>query len=177
MAQALPDIIPAASQGSMNNILVGGHNPLTNSPYVYYETIAGGMGARPTKDGLSGVHTHMTNTLNTPIEALEFQFPFRVNRYAIRRGTGGAGKFAGGNGLIRDLLFLTQAKATILSERRRFAPYGLNGGSEGTKGENALLKGGVEEVSLNGKATFDVTPGDILSIRTAGGGGWGQMST
>ena len=177
MAQALPDIIPAASQGSMNNILVGGHNPLTNSPYVYYETIAGGMGARPTKDGLSGVHTHMTNTLNTPIEALEFQFPFRVNRYAIRRGTGGAGKFAGGNGLIRDLLFLTQAKATILSERRRFAPYGLNGGSEGSKGENALLKGGVEEVSLNGKATFDVTPGDILSIRTAGGGGWGQMST
>ena len=176
MAQALPDIIPAASQGSMNNVLVGGHNPMTSSPYVYYETIAGGMGARPTKDGLSGVHTHMTNTLNTPIEALEFQFPLRVNRYTIRRGTGGSGQFSGGDGLIRDLLFLASAKVTILSDRRRLPPYGLQGGSPGAKGENALLKeGGIEEVTLNGKVTFDVTPGDILSIRTAGGGGWGKV--
>ena len=174
MAQALPEIIPAASQGSMNNLLIGGHDPVRDKPFVYYETIAGGMGARPSKDGVSGIHTHMTNTLNTPIEALEFVFPLRLHRYALRHGSGGAGKFRGGDGLIRDVEFLSPARVTILSERRRFAPYGLQGGHPGEKGENALLRGGYEEVVLSGKEVLDVEPGDVLSIRTPGGGGWGE---
>ena len=173
MAQALPQIIPAASQGTMNNLLVGGHDPVRDKPFVYYETIAGGMGARPTKDGVSGIHTHMTNTMNTPIEALEFVYPMRLQRYALRRGSGGAGKFRGGDGLVRDVEFLSKSRVTVLSERRRFAPYGLQHGHPGEKGENVLLRGGYEEVRLSGKEVLDVEAGDVLSIRTPGGGGWG----
>ncbi|MDP3064616.1 MAG: hydantoinase B/oxoprolinase family protein [Chloroflexota bacterium] len=174
LAQALPALIPAASQGTMNNVLVGGHDPVRGKSYVYYETIAGGMGARPTKDGLSGVHTHMTNTMNTPIEALEFVYPMRLRRYSLRRGSGGAGQYRGGDGIIRDLEFMARATVTVLSERRKRAPYGLQGGEPGALGENVLLRGGVEEVRLPGKATFEVAPGDVLSIRTPGGGGWGK---
>ena len=174
MAQALPEIMPAASQGTMNNVIVGGHDPVREKPFVYYETIAGGMGARPTKDGISGIHTHMTNTMNTPIEALEFVYPMRLQRYAIRRGSGGAGKFKGGDGLVRDLEFLSKSRVTVLSERRRFAPYGLHGGHPGQTGENVLLRGGYEEIRLSGKEVLDVEPGDVLSIRTPGGGGWGK---
>ena len=173
MAQALPELIPAASQGTMNNLLVGGHDPIRNKPFVYYETIAGGMGARPTKDGVSGIQTHMTNTLNTPIEALEFVYPLRLQRYALRRDSGGAGKFRGGDGMIRDVEFLSRSRVTLLSDRRRFAPYGLQGGHPGQRGENVLLRGGYEEVKLSGKEVLDVEPGDVLSIRTPGGGGWG----
>ena len=174
MAQAVPDRVPAASQGTMNNVLIGGHDPVRDKPFVYYETIAGGMGARPTKDGISGIHTHMTNTMNTPVEALEFVYPFRVRRYAIRRGTGGGGRHKGGDGIVRDTEFLAPARVTVLSERRRFAPYGLHGGHHAEQGENILFKGGYEEVKLSGKEVLDVQPGDMLSVRTPGGGGWGE---
>ena len=177
MSQAVPELIPAASQGTMNNLLIGGHDPIRSKPFVYYETIAGGMGARPTKDGISGIHTHMTNTMNTPIEALEFVYPMRLQRYAIRRGSGGAGKFRGGDGLVRDVEFLSPVRVTILSERRKYAPYGLplgpDAGHPGERGENVLLRGGYEEVRLSGKEVLDVEVGDVLSIRTPGGGGWG----
>ena len=174
MAQALPELMPAASQGTMNNLLIGGHDLARDKPFVYYETIGGGMGARPTKDGISGIHTHMTNTMNTPIEALEFAFPMRLKRYALRRGSGGRGQHQGGDGLIRDVEFLSPARVTILSERRKFPPPGYHGGHHGQPGENVLLRGGVEEVALAGKETLDVAPGDVLSIRTPGGGGWGK---
>ncbi len=173
MAQALPELIPAASQGTMNNLLIGGHDLDRERPFVYYETIGGGMGARPGKDGISGIHTHMTNTMNTPIEALEFAFPLRLKRYALRRGSGGAGQHRGGDGLVRDVEFLSPARVTILSERRKFHPPGFHGGHHGQTGENVLLKGGYEEVHLAGKETLDVEAGDVLSIRTPGGGGWG----
>jgi N-methylhydantoinase B len=173
LSQALPDLMPASSQGTMNNLLVGGHDLDRGKPFVYYETIAGGMGARPTKDGISGIHTHMTNTMNTPVEALEFAFPLRLKKYALRRGTGGDGKYKGGDGLVRDVEFLSPARVTILSERRKFPPPGFHGGHHGEPGENVLLRGGYEEVHLAGKETLDVEPGDVLSIRTPGGGGWG----
>ena len=174
MSQALPQLIPAASQGTMNNLLIGGHDLERERPFVYYETIGGGMGARPDRDGISGIHTHMTNTMNTPIEALEFAFPLRLKRYALRRGSGGGGQHRGGDGLVRDVEFLSPARVTILSERRKFHPPGYYGGQHGQPGENVLLRGGYEEVHLAGKETLDVEPGDILSIRTPGGGGWGR---
>ena len=174
MSQALPQLIPAASQGTMNNLLIGGHDLDRERPFVYYETIGGGMGARPDRDGISGIHTHMTNTMNTPIEALEFAFPLRLKRYALRRGSGGGGQYRGGDGLVREVEFLSPARVTILSERRKFHPPGYYGGQHGQPGENVLLRGGYEEVHLAGKETLDVEPGDILSIRTPGGGGWGR---
>ena len=131
------------------------------------------MGARPTKDGVSAIHTHMTNTMNTLIEALEFVFPMRLQRYAIRHGSGGDGKYRGGDGLVRDVEFLSRSRVTVLSERRKFAPYGLHGGHPGEHGENALLRGGYEEVKLSGKEVLDVELGDVLSVRTPGAGGWG----
>ena len=173
LAQALPELIPAASQGTMNNMIIGGHDPVREQPYVYYETIGGGMGARPTKDGISGIHTHMTNTMNTPIEAMEFAFPLRLKRYALRRGSGGQGKYKGGDGLVREVEFLTPARVTLLSERRKLPPPGYHGGHHGQTGENVLLRGGHEEVQLAGKEILDVEAGDVLSVRTPGGGGWG----
>jgi N-methylhydantoinase B len=158
----------------MNNLLIGGHDLARDKPFVYYETIGGGMGARPNRDGVSGIHTHMTNTMNTPIEALEFAFPMRLKRYALRRGSGGDGQYRGGDGLVRDVEFLSPARVTVLSERRKLRPPGARGGHPGHSGENVLLKGGYEEILLTGKETFDVEPGDVLSIRTPGGGGWGR---
>ncbi|HIE53083.1 MAG TPA: hydantoinase B/oxoprolinase family protein [Armatimonadetes bacterium] len=173
LAQALPDRIPAASCGSMNNLLIGGYDPFRERPFTYYETIAGGLGARPDRDGISGVHTHMTNTLNTPIEALEFAYPLRVLRYEFREGSGGAGKYRGGDGLRRDIQVLCAAEATILSERRRTAPYGLRGGEPGQPGENALLTPEGER-PLPSKVELTLQPGEVLSIRTPGGGGYGS---
>ena len=173
LAQALPDVIPAASQGTMNNMIIGGHDPVRNKPFVYYETIAGGMGGRPDKDGISGIHTHMTNTMNTPVEAMEFAFPLRLKRYAIRRGSGGDGKFKGGDGVIREVEFLAPARVTLMSERRKLPPPGYHGGHHGETGENVLLKGGYEEIKLAGKELVDVEAGDIISVRTPGAGGWG----
>jgi N-methylhydantoinase B/oxoprolinase/acetone carboxylase alpha subunit len=176
LAQALPDLIPAASQGTMNNVTVGGYDPERQAPFAYYETVGGGAGGGPAGDGLSGIHVHMTNTLNTPVEAMEYTYPIRVRRYALRRGSGGEGLHCGGDGLIRDIEFLCPATVTILSERRRTAPYGLRGGQPGRPGRNVLLHDG-EEQDLPGKAELQVQAGDVLSLRTPGGGGWGEPGT
>jgi N-methylhydantoinase B len=174
LAQALPDQIPAASQGTMNNLAFGGVDPRNGQPFAYYETIGGGSGSGPDADGASGVHCHMSNTLNTPVEALEFALPIRVRHYGIRRGSGGAGLHRGGDGLQRDIEFLAPARVTILSDRRRRGPYGLAGGADGAPGENCLIPGdGSPERRLPGKALFDVAAGDVLSVQTPGGGGWG----
>ncbi|RMF41870.1 MAG: hydantoinase B/oxoprolinase family protein [Anaerolineae bacterium] len=172
LAQACPQRVPAASQGTMNNVTIGGMDA-GGAPFAYYETIGGGGGARPNADGVSGRHSHMTNTLNTPAEALEYAYPLRVLRYEIRRGTGGAGHFRGGDGLRRDVQALVPCQVTLLSERRVTAPYGLHGGQPGACGENVLLRG-KEEIPLPGKGTFEMQAGDVLSIRTPGGGGWGK---
>ena len=134
LAQAVPERIPAAASGTMNNLTIGGIDPRTGEPFAYYETIAGGMGARPTKPGVSGVHTHMTNSLNTPAEALEHSYPLRVRQYSLRRGSGGAGKHRGGDGIVREIEVLAAAEVTLLADRRRRGPWGLNGGREGKPG-------------------------------------------
>jgi N-methylhydantoinase B len=172
-AQALPDLLPALSQGTMNNTTLGGVDPRTGDAFAYYETMGGGMGAGPTRDGLSGVHVHMSNSLNTPIEALEHAYPFRVTRYELRRGSGGAGLHRGGDGLRRDLMLLAPARVALLSERRAVPPAGARGGDAGAAGENVLIRAGVEE-RLPSKATFSVEAGDVVSIRSPGGGGWGE---
>jgi N-methylhydantoinase B len=175
LSQALPDRVPAASQGTMNNLAVGGVDPETGQPFAYYETMGGGAGAGPGGDGLPGVHVHMTNTLNTPVEALEYAYPLRVRRYALRQGSGGAGLHRGGDGLVREIEFLCPATVTILSERRRTTPYGLHGGKPGKRGRNLLLHRG-QEAEMPGKCEIQVEPGDLLSLRTPGGGGWGQAA-
>jgi len=171
--EALPDVMPALSQGTMNNHTVGGTDPRTGEAFAYYETVGGGMGAGPGGPGLSGVHVHMSNSLNTPVEALEHAYPFRINRYEIRRGSGGAGIHGGGDGLRRDLEILTSAQVALLCERRSGGPAGFRGGEDGAPGENVLIRGGVEE-HLPAKTTFAVDEGDVVSLRTPGGGGWGK---
>ncbi|MCL6471378.1 MAG: hydantoinase B/oxoprolinase family protein [Firmicutes bacterium] len=172
LAQAMPGKIPAASQGTMNNLSFG-FTGADGVERTYYETIGGGMGAYPGKIGLSGVHTHMTNTLNTPIEALELAYPVRVLRYCLRRGSGGEGKFRGGDGIIRSLEFLEDSTVSILSDRRVHAPYGLAGGRPGMPGRNVLICDG-KEIVLPSKVSFDVKSGDIITIETPGGGGYGE---
>lgn len=173
LAQALPTKIPAASCGSMNNLIIGGTTP-EGRPFAYYETIGGGMGARPQSPGLSGIHTHMTNTLNTPVEALELSFPFRVRAYHLRPNSGGAGQQRGGDGLVREIELLSDAEVTLLTERRRLAPYGLAGGQPGQTGSN-LLKRADETTVLPGKTSISARAGDHIRLETPGGGGWGQM--
>jgi N-methylhydantoinase B len=176
LSKAAPERVPAASAGTMSNLTIGGMDPRTGGPFTYYETAAGGMGARLGLDGISGVQTHMTNSLNTPIEALEYAYPFRVRRYAYRYGSGGAGQFRGGDGLIREIELLADAQVTLLAERRRFQPYGLQGGEEGAHGHAWLTKAGAaENVELPGKCSLRVAAGDILRIETPGGGGWGKL--
>ena len=175
-AQALPDRVPAASQGTMNNITAGGIDPRTQQPFAYYETMGGGMGARPDLDGLSGVHTHMSNTLNTPVEAFEYAYPMRITRYQLRDGSGGKGSRCGGEGLLREMTFEVPTEVTLLTERRRFPPYGLQGGEPGRCGENRLFHEGQEQI-LPGKVHFRAMPGDRLQIASPGGGGWGAEST
>lgn len=167
LAAALPDRIPAASHGSMNNLAMGSRRSVR--PWDYYETVGGGMGAGPHSGGLHAVQTHMTNTRNTPIEALEMSFPLRVIRYEIRRGSGGEGRHSGGDGIVREFEFLEPAMVTLLTERRRHAPWGLNGGRPGQSGENLR---GTER--LPAKVTLDVRAGERLTIETPGGGGWGS---
>ena len=178
LARALPDRIPAASYGTMSNLSFGGIDPRTREPFAYYETIAGGMGARPTSDGLSGVHMHMTNSLNTPVEALESAYPVRVRRYALRRGSGGAGRFRGGDGIVREIEFLSDVRGSILSDRRKFRPYGLAGGEPGQAGRNRLwLPYGSKRVQdLPSKTVFSAPRGSVLRIETPGGGGWGRKA-
>jgi N-methylhydantoinase B len=157
----------------MNNLTLGGADPRRNgAPFAYYETVAGGMGARPGKDGASGVHTHMTNSLNTPVEALEHACPVRVQRYALRRGSGGAGEFRGGAGIIREIELLVDAQVGLLCDRRRLAPYGLQGGAPGAKGRTTLTQRGRKR-QLPSKCSLYLPAGAILSMETPGGGGWG----
>lgn len=172
LAQACPQKIPAASQGTMNNLTIGGYDPVRSRAFTYYETIAGGMGARPDRAGSSALHSHMTNTLNTPVEALEFAYPLRVLRYQVRGGTGGNGKYRGGDGIRRDIQVLVDAQVNLLSDRRVILPYGLAGGEPGAVGENVLIRDG-KETRLPGKCALEILAGDILSIRTPGGGGYG----
>jgi len=173
-ARALPDRIPAASQGTMNNLTLGGEHPQTGRPFAYYETMGGGAGAGPENgEAASGIHVHMSNTRNTPIEALEYALPIRVECYALRHGSGGAGQRRGGDGVRRDLRFLVPVTVTVLSERRRRGPWGLQGGQPGAKGRNVLIKDGQEE-ELPGKFTRRCEAGEVLSIRTPGGGGFGK---
>ncbi len=175
LSKAVPARVPAASAGTMSNLTIGGVDPRTGEAFAYYETAAGGMGARPRIDGMSGVHTHMTNSLNTPIEALEYAYPFRVRRYGFREGSGGAGKFRGGDGLIREVELLADAEVTLLADRRRFRPYGLEGGGEGAAGRATSVRAASgEEIELPGKCSQHLAKGDVLRIETPGGGGWGK---
>jgi N-methylhydantoinase B len=176
LGQALPDLIPACSSGTMNNFTAGGVDPRTGRSFAYYETVGGGMGGGPERDGLPGVHTHMTNSLNTPIEALEHEIPVRVRHYSLRRGSGGEGHRRGGDGLRRDIELLTPASVNLLAERRRYAPCGARGGAPGAPGESWLNRAG-EWTQLAGKSAIDARAGDIISIRTPGGGGWGSAES
>ena len=173
LMQALPGQLPAASQGTMNNVTLGGRHPATGRPFAYYETIGGGMGARPGLDGISGVHTHMSNTRNTPIEAIEHYLPVRIRQYAIRRGSGGPGRWRGGDGIVREYEALTETEVTVLSDRRIGAPYGAQGGAAGQPGRNTLIRDGVE-TPLPGKVRLTLAPGDRLRIESPGGGGYGS---
>jgi N-methylhydantoinase B len=174
MAQAVPDRVPAASSGSMSNLTIGGYDTFRSRHFSYYETIAGGVGAAPDHPGASGLHTHMTNTLNTPIEALEAYYPLRVTEYRIRRGSGGRGEYDGGDGLVRELECLVESNVSLLSERRVTAPWGLNGGGSGEVGVNRVIRNG-SETKLPGKVNAHLTPGDRIRIETPGGGAWGSV--
>lgn len=168
LAPAAPDRVPAASQGTMNNVLVG------NDRFAYYETVGGGQGGRPGRAGQSGIQTGMTNTKNTPIESIESHYPFTVSRYALRSGSGGAGRWRGGEGIERELVFAESATLSLMGERRRVGPWGLDGGSPGATGEDWLLRPGRAPERLPGKVTIEVRPGDRLVVRTPGGGGHGR---
>lgn len=167
LAQAAPDRVPAAGQGTMNNVLVG------NDDFAYYETVAGGQGARPYRDGQSGIQTGMTNTQNTPVESLHTHYPFRISAYTLRRDSGGSGRFRGGDGIHREMTFQTRATLSLMGERRRNAPWGLAGGEPGAIGEDWLIRKGGAKERLPGKVTVDVEAGDRLVVLTPGGGGWG----
>ncbi len=171
LAQALPERIPAASGGSMSNLLVGAREG--EAPFAYYETIGCGHGAGPGYGGVSATQAHMTNTLNTPVEALEHELPFLVTRYAVRAGSGGAGRWRGGDGIIREYTFTRPAIVTLMAERRLRAPYGLCGGEPGQRGEDVWLRGD-ETHKLAPKQTFEVSAGDVVRIGTPGGGGYGS---
>ncbi|MBN1218960.1 MAG: hydantoinase B/oxoprolinase family protein [Anaerolineae bacterium] len=173
LAQAAPERVPAASQGTMNNLMIGGWDVERHRPYTYYETIGGGMGAGLKSPGADAIQCHMTNTLNTPVEALEYAYPFRVRRYEIRRGSGGIGQQTGGDGIRREMELLHPAQITLLTERRRFAPYGLAGGESGQPGRNLLIHHG-QERELPGKTTLTAQAGTVLRIETPGGGGYGN---
>jgi N-methylhydantoinase B len=170
LAQAAPERVPAASQGTMNNVLIG------NDRFAYYETIAGGQGGRPGRAGQSGIQTGMTNTKNTPIESLEAHYPFSVLRYGLRTGSGGRGLYPGGEGIEREIEFHEAATVSLMGERRRHPPWGLNGGEAGAVGEDWLIRRDGATERLASKVTFQVNPGDRLLVRTPGGGGWGRAS-
>ena len=168
----LPERIPAASSGTMNNLSFGGWDTLRNRPFAYYETIAGGMGASPRAPGRSATHTHMTNSWNTPVEAFEHQYPVRVRAYRIRGGFRRRGPHRGGDGIVRELEFLEDAEVTMLADRRQRGPWGLAGGLDGKPGLNAVVRQGAVE-ALPGKVRLEFAAGDTLRIESPGGGGWG----
>ena len=172
--QAAPKKIPAASSGTMNNVTFGGFDPERQSRFAYYETIGGGMGAGYDYDGLSGVHTHMTNSLNTPLEAMEKYLPLYIQKYSLRPHSGGHGKGKGGDGIIREYKFRVPTQISIISERRKFSPYGLEGGGQGKKGVNRLILANGQKINLSSKENLKAHPGDVLHIETPGGGGYGR---
>src|SRR5580658_8424799 len=203
LAQAIPERIPAAASGTMNNLTIGGidlrrddlrrddlrrddlrngelgegerreGNPRTHQPFAYYETIAGGMGARPSKPGVSGVHTHMTNSLNTPAEALEYAYPLRVRRYSLRTGSGGNGKHRGGDGIVREIEVLTDCSVTLLADRRTVGPWGLAGGGDGSPGTASVIRHDGSVEAMPGKFSTRLRAGERIRIESPGGGGWG----
>src|SRR5215469_13372033 len=175
LAQAMPDRVPAGSSGTMNNLTIGGIDERTGEPFAYYETIAGGMGARPDRDGVSGVHTHMTNSLNTPAEALEYAYPLRVIRYSLRPASGGTGQFGGGDGIVREVELLADAEVTLLADRRARGPYGLKGGAAGAAGKTEIVHRDGRHEILPGKTSVRLKKGDRVRIESPGGGGWGRI--
>jgi len=193
LAKAIPDRIPAAAAGTMNNLTIGGidswgndaqgnhargrgNAPSTGQPFAYYETIAGGMGARPTKDGVSGVHTHMTNSLNTPAEALENAYPVRLRQYSLRANSGGRGQHTGGDGIVREIEVLTDAQVTLLADRRTRGPYGLAGASDGAPGRTVIIRQDGSEEEVPGKTSVRLRAGERVRIESPGGGGWGRIT-
>jgi N-methylhydantoinase B len=173
LGRAAPDRVPAASSGTMNNLTLGGTDPRDGSIFSYYETVGGGMGGCASRRGDNGIHTHMTNSLNTPVEALEYSFPFRVRRYSLRRNSGGRGRFGGGDGIVREFELLADADATLLSDRRRSGPWGLAGGQAGKPGRTILV-GNRRLRRLPSKCRFRVQAGERIRVETPGGGGWGR---
>src|SRR6202034_3753990 len=184
LAQAIPDRIPAAASGTMNNLTIGGidlrlgdprsGDPRTGEPFAYYETIAGGMGARPNKDGVSGVHTHMTNSLNTPAEALEYAYPIRLRQYSLSSQSGGTGLHTGGDGIVREIEVLTDAQVTLLADRRSRGSYGLAGGADGSPGRTVIVRRDGSAETIPGKTSIRLRSGERVRIQSPGGGGWGQ---
>jgi N-methylhydantoinase B len=177
LAQAIPDRIPAAAAGTMNNLTIGGIDPRTSQPFAYYETIAGGMGARPGKPGVAGVHTHMTNSLNTPAEALEYAYPLRVRKYSLRSGSGGEGKFRGGEGIVREIEVLTDCAVTLLSDRRSQGPWGLAGGGDGAPGKAWVIRRDGSTQEMPEKFSVRLAAGERIQIESPGGGGWGSAES
>jgi N-methylhydantoinase B len=175
LALAIPDRIPAAAAGTMNNLTIGGIDPRTGEPFAYYETVAGGMGARLGKPGVSGVHMHMTNSLNTPAEALEYAYPLRVRKYSLRPVSGGAGKFRGGDGIVREIEVLTDCEVTLLADRRSRGPWGLSGGADGAPGKTFITRHDGSIHPMPGKFSTRLRKGERITIETPGGGGWGQV--
>ena len=179
LARAVPARIPAASQGTMNNLTLGGRDTRPGrgaAPFAYYETIAGGMGARPDREGENGIHTHMTNSLNTPIEVFEHAYPVRVRHYGIRPGSGGGGKYRGGDGIVREIELLVPMQVGMLSDRRKIGPYGLVGGSPGKCGRNELIVLGRRK-QVAAKGSFYAPAGAVVRLESPGGGGWGKSAT
>ena len=179
LAKALPNKIPAASQGTMNNLTIGGIDPRPGSlgrEFSYYETVAGGMGARPEQDGMNAIHTHMTNSLNTPAEALEYAYPLRVREYKIRKSSGGKGKRKGGDGVIREIETLAPARMSLLADRRKRGPYGLSGGADGKPGSAEIIRDGRAR-KLGSKGSWELQAGDRIRIESPGGGGFGSRDT
>ena len=173
LAEAIPETIQAASAGTMSNLAFGSpQDTPSDASYAYYETIAGGMGGRSGADGANAVHTHMTNTLNTPVEAMERELPVMVESYSVRKGSGGAGRFPGGDGIIRQYRFLEDSHVSLITERREKRPWGARGGEDGKSGRNTLVSGG-EEKKLPAKCSVAVKAGEAVRIETPGGGGWG----
>ena len=176
LSQALPGKIPAASQGTMNNLTIGGMDARNGQEFAYYETVAGGMGARPGSDGMSAVHTHMTNSLNTPAEALEYAYPLRVRAYRIRKNSGGRGRHRGGDGVVREIETLVPARMSLLSDRRKLAPYGLGGGEDGKKGRDSIIQQ-KRTRAIGSKGSWQLEAGARVRIETPGGGGYGEAGT
>ena len=173
LAPAAPERIAAASSGSMSNLTIGGYDSFRARHFSYYETIAGGAGASPGHPGAAGLHTHMTNTLNTPIEALEAYYPLRLAEYRIRRGSGGRGVAPGGDGLVRDLECLVESNVSLLTDRRVTVPWGLAGGGNGAPGANYVIRINGSRRRLPGKTNLLLKPGERIRIETPGGGGHG----